>query len=162
MASPSSPKDKFVVNVINPYLAEVRKHPQVLHVEDGVLHKEDLKGPVKERSTEERLEEMEHEVFKYKKMVECSVEDNFDMMNELKDFHKKEMKEMLSSLATLEDKIYEIQAQIYDLQNQNCEYELKFSRMGLSTECRIFRDWRTFTLEALRQGKHGQLQKEQE
>ena len=40
MASPSSPKDKFVVNVINPYLAEVRKHPQVLHVEDGVLHKE--------------------------------------------------------------------------------------------------------------------------
>src|ERR1043165_7505996 len=28
MASPSSPKDKFLVNVINPYLAEVRKHPQ--------------------------------------------------------------------------------------------------------------------------------------
>ena len=48
MASPSSPKDKFFVNVINPYLVEVRKHPQILHVEDGVLHKEDLKGPVKE------------------------------------------------------------------------------------------------------------------
>ena len=59
MASPSSPKDKFVVNVINPYLAEVRKHPQVLHVEDGVLRKEDLKGPVKEGSTEDRLKEME-------------------------------------------------------------------------------------------------------
>src|SRR3954470_4196984 len=28
MASPSSPKDKYIVNVINPYLAEVRKHPQ--------------------------------------------------------------------------------------------------------------------------------------
>src|SRR4051812_44686621 len=28
MASPSSPKDKFVVNVINPYIAEVRKHPR--------------------------------------------------------------------------------------------------------------------------------------
>ena len=47
MASPSSPKDKFVVNIINPYLAEVRKHPQVLHVEDGVLRKEDLKGQSK-------------------------------------------------------------------------------------------------------------------
>src|SRR4051812_4435277 len=80
---------------------------------------------------------MEHEVFKYKKMVERSVEDNFDMMNELKAFHKKDMKEMLSSLAALEDKLYEIHAQIYDLQNQNCEYELKFSRMGLATECRI-------------------------
>src|SRR3954471_18520075 len=106
-------------------------------MEDGVLHKEDMKEPVKEGSTEERQKEMEHEVFKYKKMVERSVEDNFDMMNELKSFHKKEMKEMLSSLATLEDELYEIQAQIYDLQNQNCEYELKFSRTGLATECRI-------------------------
>src|SRR3954464_15777422 len=123
---------------------------------------EDMDGPVGEGSTEDRLKEMEQEVIKYKKMVERSVEDNFDKMNELKAFHNKETKEMLSSLAALEEKIYEIQAQIYDLQNQNCEYELKFSRMGLSTECRIFRDWRTFTLEALRQGKHGQLQKEQE
>ena len=40
-------------------------------------------------------------------------------------------------MATLEDKLYELQAQIYDLQNQNCEYELKFSRIGLATECRI-------------------------
>ena len=48
MASPKSPKDKFLVNVINPYLAEVKRHPQTLWVEDGVLHKEDLKGPVKE------------------------------------------------------------------------------------------------------------------
>src|ERR1044072_8005254 len=137
MASPSSPNDKFVVNVINRYLAEVRKHPQVLHVEDGVLRKEDLKGPVKEGSTEDRLKEMEQEVFKYKKMVERSVEDNFDIMNDLKNFHKKGTKGMLSSLATLEDKLYELQAQIYDLQNQNYEYELKFSRMGLATECRI-------------------------
>src|SRR4051812_5345631 len=111
--------------------------PQVFHVEDGVLRKEDLKGPVKEGSTEERLKEMEHEVFKYKKVVERNVEDNFDVMNELKAFHKKYMKEMLSSLAALEDKIYEIQAQIYDPQNQNCEYELKFSRMSSSTESRV-------------------------
>src|SRR3954463_15000048 len=36
-SSPSFPKDKFVINVINPYLTEVRTDPQVLHVEDGVL-----------------------------------------------------------------------------------------------------------------------------
>src|SRR3954465_2832812 len=44
---------------------------------------------------------------------------------------------MLSSLTALEDKLYALQAQIQDLQNQNCEYELKFSRMGLAAECRI-------------------------
>ncbi|KAE8784301.1 40S ribosomal protein S5-1 [Hordeum vulgare] len=59
MASPKSPKDKFLVNVINPYLAEVNRHPQTLWVEDGVLHKEDLKGPIKERNTRARLEEVE-------------------------------------------------------------------------------------------------------
>ena len=144
MASPSSPKDKFVVNVINPYLAEVNKHPQVLRVEDGVLHKEDLKGPVMEGSTEERLKEMEHEVFKFKKMVERGVEANFDIRNEIEASHKKEMKEMWSSLSALEEKVYQLQAQIYDLHNQNCEYELKFLRMGLGAECRILETGMSF------------------
>ena len=100
MASPSSPKDKFIVNIINPYLAEVKKHAQTLWVEDGVLHKEDLKGTVKEGSIEERLKEMEKEVFKYKKMVERGVEANFDIINDLKAHHNKEMKEVWSSNRT--------------------------------------------------------------
>src|SRR3954469_11833176 len=117
MASPSSPKDKFAVNVITPYLAEVNKHPQVLRVEDGVLHKEGLQGPVMEGSTEERLKEMEHEVFKFKKMVERGIEANFYIRNEIEASHKKEMKEMWSSLSALEEKVYGLQAQIYDLHN---------------------------------------------
>src|SRR4051812_27808689 len=137
MASPSSPNNKFVVNVINPYLAEVRKHPQTLWVEDGVLHKEDMKGPIKEWSAEERMKEMEHEVFKFKKMVERGVEGNFDIINNMKAFHKKDIKEVWSSLTALEEKVFELQGQIYDLQNQYCEYELKFLRMGLAAECRI-------------------------
>src|SRR3954470_7619047 len=137
MDSPSSPKDKFVVNVINPYLAEVRKHPQVLHVEDDVLHKEDLEGPVEEGSTEERLKEMEQEVFEFKKMVERGVGANFDIINELKTLYLEELRETWSSMTELEEKAIKVQGQIYDLQNQNCEYELKFSRIGLATECRI-------------------------
>ncbi|KAE8772348.1 40S ribosomal protein S5-1 [Hordeum vulgare] len=84
MASPNSPKDKFLVNVINPYLTEVKRHPQTLWVEDGVLHKEDLNGPVKEGSAKARMEEVEQEVFKYKLMIECGVEDNFYIIAELK------------------------------------------------------------------------------
>ena len=137
MASPSSPKDKFIVNVINPYLDEVKKHPQILWVEDGVLHKEDLKGPVKEGSIQARLEEVEQEVFKYKKMVERDVEANFDIIAELKAHHNKEMKEVWSSMVALETKVFELQGKIYDLHNQNCEDELMFVRMGLAAECRI-------------------------
>ncbi|KAE8821687.1 40S ribosomal protein S5-1 [Hordeum vulgare] len=88
MASPESTKDKFLVNVINPYLAEVKIHPQTLWVEDGVIHIEDLKGPVKEGSTRARLEEMEQEVFKYKLMIEHGVEANCDIIAELKREHE--------------------------------------------------------------------------
>ena len=137
MASPSPPQDKFVISVINPYLAEVKKHPHNLWVEDGVLHKKDLKGPVKQGSTEDRLKEVEHEVFKYKNMVERHVEANFNIMNDMEAFHKKEMKEMWSSLTALEEKVFEIQGKIYDLHNQNCEYQLKFLRGDLAAECRI-------------------------
>ena len=115
----------------------MRKHPQVLHVEDGVLRKEDLKGPVKEGSTEDRLKEMEQEVFRYKKMVERGVEANFNIINELKSLYSEELKEMWSSLTALEQKAEKLQGQIYDHQNQNCEYDLKFSRIGLAAGCRI-------------------------
>ncbi|KAE8791718.1 hypothetical protein D1007_33850 [Hordeum vulgare] len=88
MASPKSPKDKFLVNVINPYLAEVKRYPQTLWVEDGVLHKQDLKGRVKEGSTRTRLEEVEQEVFKYKLMIERGAKANYDIIAELKREHE--------------------------------------------------------------------------
>ncbi|KAE8819360.1 hypothetical protein D1007_02862 [Hordeum vulgare] len=137
MASPNSPKDKFFVNVINPYLAEVKRHPQTLWVEDGVLHKEDLKGPVKEGSTEARMEEVEQDVFKYKLMIDRGVKANFDIIAELKKQHEKERKEVRSIISALETKVFELQGHIYNLQNHNCEYELKFLRMGLSAKSRI-------------------------
>ncbi|KAE8786319.1 hypothetical protein D1007_39930 [Hordeum vulgare] len=126
MASPKSPEDKFLVNVINPYLAEVKRYPQTLWVEDGVLHKEDLKGPVKEGSTRARLEEVEQEVFKYKLMIKCGVEANYDIIAEVR-----------SIIYALETKVFELQGHIYDLQNQNCEYELTFLHIDLSAESRI-------------------------
>ena len=55
----------------------------------------------------------------------------------MKAIQKKEMKEVWSSLTALEEKVFELQGQIYYLQNQNCEYELKFLRMGLPSECKI-------------------------
>src|SRR4051812_38427912 len=80
---------------------------------------------------------MEHEFFKFKKMVERGVEANFNIINDLKAFYLKELRETCSSLTELEEKAIELQGQICDLQNQNCEYELTFLRMGLAVECRI-------------------------
>ncbi|KAE8777449.1 hypothetical protein D1007_49759 [Hordeum vulgare] len=161
MASPKSPKDKFLVNVINPYLAEVKRHPQTLWVEDGVLQKEDLKVPIKEGSTRARLEEVEQEVFKYKLMIERGVEANCNIISEMKRGHEEEMKGVRSIISVLETKVFELQGHIYDLQNQNYEYELKFLRMGLSAESRILETeescveggplpWKHFTKDYLR------------
>ena len=111
--------------------------PQTLWVEDGVLHKEDLKGPVKEGSTKARLEEVEQEVFKYKKMIERGVEANVDIIVELKALQLKEIKEVRTSMAALETKVFELQGQIYNLHNQNYEYELKFLQMSTTSSCRI-------------------------
>ena len=70
-------------------------------------------------------------------MIERGVEANFAVTNELKNYFLKEMKEMWERIAASEDRIIELQGQINDLQNQNCEYELRFLRMGLGAECRI-------------------------
>ena len=70
-------------------------------------------------------------------MVKRGVEANFDLINELKVFYKKEMKDIWASITASEETIEELQGQIYDLHNQNCEYELNFLRMGLGAESRI-------------------------
>ena len=51
---------------------------------------------------------MEQEVFKYKKMVERGVEANFAIINDMKAHHKKEMKEVWSSMTALEEKVFEL------------------------------------------------------
>ena len=64
MTSPSAPKDKFFEKVINPYLAEVQRHPQTIETCYGLLHIRDAEGPKENVSAETRLEAMEQQVFK--------------------------------------------------------------------------------------------------
>src|SRR3954469_1742667 len=70
-------------------------------------------------------------------MVERGVEANINIINELKSFYLKELRETWSSLTELEEKGIELQGHIYDLQNQNCEYVLKFTRLSSAAESRI-------------------------
>ena len=137
MASPSAPKDKFFEKVINPYLAEVQRHPQTIEMHDGLLHIHDVEGPKGAGSMETRLEAMEQQVFKCQGMVEHGLNANHMMIAEFTNNHKLDAKNIGETIFKLHEKIEHLQALIYDLQNQNCEYEYRFKRMSLAADLRI-------------------------
>ena len=136
MASPSSSKDKFYEKVINPYLPEVMKHPQAIERREGVLHIRDVQGPKKTGSVENRLEAVEQEIFKCQGMVERGLNANHSMIMEFTREHKLDSKEIGDAIFKLNDRINHLQAQIYDLQNQNFEYEARFKGMSLAASFR--------------------------
>ena len=137
MTSPSAPKDKFFERVINPYLAEVLQHPQTIEMREGVLHIRDVEGPRRTGSLETKLEAMEQQVFKCQGMVEQGLNANQMMITEFTNNHKLDTKVIGETIFKLQEKIEHLQAQIYDLQNQNCEYEYRFKRMSLAADLRI-------------------------
>ena len=137
MTSPSAPKDKFFEKVINPYLAEVLQHPQTIEMRDGLLHIRDVEGPWRTGSVETRLEAMEQQVFKCQGMVERGLNSNEMMIAEFTNKHKLDANNIGEAIFKLHEKIEHLQAQIYDLQNQNCEYEYRFKRMSLAADLRI-------------------------
>mgnify|MGYP006876063753 FL=1 len=137
MTSLSAPKDKFFEKVINPYLAEVLQHPQTIEMRDGLLHIRDVEGPRRTGSVETRLEAMEQQVFKCQGMVEHGLNANHMMIAEFTNNHKLDAKVIGETIFKLQEKIEHLQAQIYDLQNQNCEYEYRFKRMSLAADLRI-------------------------
>ena len=137
MTSPSAPKDKFLEKVINPYLAEVPQHPQTIEMRDGLLHIRDVEGPRRTRSVETRLEGMEQQFFKCQAMVEHGLDANHIMIMEFTNNQKLDAKDIGEAIFKLHEKIEHLQAQIYDLQNQNCEYEYRFKRMSLAADLRI-------------------------
>ena len=137
MASPSAPKDKFFERVINPYLAEVLQHPQTIEMREGVLHIRDVEGPRSTGSVETKLEAMGQQVFKCQGMVERGLNAKQMMIAEFTNNHKMDAKDIGEAIFKIHEKIERLQAQIYDLQNQNCEYEYRFKRMSLAADLRI-------------------------
>ena len=137
MTSPSASKDKFFEKVINPYLAEVLRHPQSIEMPDGLLHIRDVEGPKGTGSVETRLGAMEQQVFKCQGMVERGLNSNHMMIAEFTNNYEPDAKKTEEAIFKLHEKIEHLQAQIYDLQNQNCEYEYRFKRMSLAADLRI-------------------------
>ena len=137
MTSPNAPKDKIFEKVINPYLTEVLKHPQSIKMSEGMLHIRDVEGPKKTGSVETRLEAMEQQVFKCQGMVERGLNANHMMITEFTSNHKMDAIDIGKHLSRLYDRVDQLQGQIYDLQNQNCEYEYRFKSIRLAADLRI-------------------------
>jgi hypothetical protein len=130
MSSSGLSKENSLADIINPYMREMKMHPKELLLKDGELQIEDVQGPMGERSLEARMEALEQEVFKYKKMAEREVDIIYGINQELVAKHKKETAELWDDIFSLHETTNKLQAQLYDLQNQNCEYEASFKQMS--------------------------------
>ncbi|KAE8821301.1 40S ribosomal protein S5-1 [Hordeum vulgare] len=86
---------------------------------EGMFHIRDVEGPKKTGSVETRLEAMEQQVFKCQGMVERRLNANHMMIMEFTSKHRIDANDIGKHLSTLYDRIDQLQAQIYDLQNQN-------------------------------------------
>ncbi|KAE8821718.1 40S ribosomal protein S5-1 [Hordeum vulgare] len=86
---------------------------------EGMLRIRDVEGPKKTESMEARLEAMEQHVFKCQGMVEHELNANHMMIMEFTNKHKIDANDIGKHLSRLYDRIDHLQAQIYDLQNQN-------------------------------------------
>ncbi|KAE8785924.1 40S ribosomal protein S5-1 [Hordeum vulgare] len=98
---------------------------------EGMLHIRDFEGPKKTGSVETRLEAMEQQVFKCQGMVERGLNANHMMITEFTNKHRIDANDIGKHLSRLYDAIDQLQGQIYDLQNQNCDLVIKrFTNIG--------------------------------
>jgi hypothetical protein len=118
-------------------MRELKMHPKELSLKDGKVQIEDVWGPKGEGSLEARMEELEQEVFRYKKMSECEVDIIHRINQELIAKHKKETAELWDDILSIHETTNKLQEQLYDLQNQNCEYEARFKQMSVAASFKI-------------------------
>jgi hypothetical protein len=137
MSSSGSPKGNSFVNIINPYIDELRMHPKELLLKDGKVQVGEVRRPKGEGSLEARMEKMEQKVFRYKKMAEREVDIIHKINAELIGEHRKEIANLWDDIFSLHETTNKLQAQLYDVQNQNCEYETRFKRISYAASFRI-------------------------
>jgi hypothetical protein len=85
---------------------------------------------------EARLETVEQEIFKCKRMVERGPSANHSMITEFTRDHMVDGRSMKDIVFTFNEQNNFLQSQIYDLQNQVFEYEARFKGMSLAPSFR--------------------------
>jgi threonine synthase len=116
MSSSGSSEENTLADIINPYMRELKMHPKELSRKDGKVQIEDVRCPKGEGSLEARMEELEQEVFRYKKMAEHEVDIIHRINQGLIAKHKKETAKLWDDILSLHETTNKLQAQLYDLQ----------------------------------------------
>jgi hypothetical protein len=130
MSSSGPSEENPLADIINPYIRELKMHPKELLLKDGELQIKDVQVSKGEGSLEARMEALEQEVFKYNNMAEREVDIIHRINQELVTKYKKETTELWKDIFLLHEATNQLQAQLYDLQNQNCEYKARFRQMS--------------------------------
>ena len=144
MSSSGSSKGDSLEDIINPYMRELKIHPKELLLKGGEVRIKEVQGPKGEGSLEDRMEALEQEVFRYKKMAEREVDIIHKICSELITEHQKETAELKDEVLSLRQTTNKLQAQFYDVQNQNCEYEARFKRISAAASFRMLETTMSF------------------
>ncbi|KAE8800380.1 40S ribosomal protein S5-1 [Hordeum vulgare] len=86
---------------------------------EGVLHIRDMQGSKKEGSEKARLAAVEQEIFKCQGMVEHGLSANHSMITDAISKNKKDSDEIVEMIFKVHDRLQDLEAQIFDLRNQN-------------------------------------------
>ena len=70
-------------------------------------------------------------------MAEREVDIIYKINAELISEHKKEVANLLDNISSLHETTNKLQAQLYDVQNQNCEYEIRFKFISSAASFRM-------------------------
>jgi hypothetical protein len=84
-------------------MRELKMHQKELSLKDEKVQIEDVQGPKGEGSLEARMEKLEQEVFRYKKMVKHKVDIIHRINQELIAKHKKETAELWDDILSLHE-----------------------------------------------------------
>jgi hypothetical protein len=128
MDSASNDNENSPADIINPYMRELKMHLKELSLKDGKLQIEDIQGPTGEGSLEARMEALEQEVFKYKKMAKHEVDIIHRINQELISKYKKETTELWNDVLSLHETTNKLKAQLYT----TCRTKTVSMKLGLN------------------------------
>jgi len=125
--------------VVNRYLNSVMAPMKTLSFKEGAMLIEEVKAPKIIGTVEERLEDLEQKIFRYNTVVERSLDAHHFMNLEL----EKKVEEYKERLEDLEKRYLHVtseldkhQALLWDVENQNCEYEERFKKIAAAATLR--------------------------
>ena len=126
--------------VVNHYLNTVVAPLTTLSFKEGVLLLEEVKAPKIQGTLEERLQALEESTFRYGTVVERSLDAHHFMNLELEkkvEAYEERIKDLEEKYVHATSQLDKFQALMWDVENQNCEYEARFQEMSAAASFMI-------------------------